>query len=104
MIELKEQINEEQLLDICLNLVALEEYKDEFFSGPAGQVITARAVNNILNKQEEFTEEEVCKEISVMITGKILENLTKKDLIEVDLSGDEPIYGLNQSNIGYFND
>jgi hypothetical protein len=102
MIDLKSTINDEQLLDICLSLVALEEYKDEFFSGPAGKIITARAVSNILNKQEEFTEEEVCDEISMMITGKIIENLTKKDLIEVDLSGDEPLYGLNESNIGYF--
>jgi hypothetical protein len=103
MIELKAQVNDEQLLDICLNLVALEEYKDEFFSGPAGAVITARAVNNLLKNQEEFTEEEVCDEIAMMITGKILENLSKKDLIEVDLSGDEPLYGLNKDNIGYFN-
>jgi hypothetical protein len=102
MIDLKSTINDEQLLDICLNLVALEEYKDEFFSGPAGQIITARAVNNVFNRQEEFTEEEVCDEISMMITGKIIENLTKKGLIEADFSGDVPRYGLNENNIGYF--
>jgi hypothetical protein len=102
MINLKEVINEQQLLDICLSLVACEEYADEFFGGPAGKIITAVAVNNLNKKQEEFSAEEISEEISMMITGKIIENLTKKGLIDVDFSGDEPLYGLNKDNIEYF--
>jgi len=102
MINLKDIINEEQLLDICLNLVAREEYADEFFGGPAGEIITARAANNISKKQEGFSVEEITEEINMMITGKIIENLTKKGLIEVDFSGDELLYGLNKDNIEYF--
>lgn len=92
MINLKDTINEQQLLDICLSLVACEEYADEFFAGPAGTVITAQAVNDI---GDDFTEEEVAKKVNYLIVSKVLENLTKKGLVDVDLTGDEPLYKLN---------
>jgi hypothetical protein len=102
MIDLKTVINDEQLLDICLSLVALEEYESQYFSGPAGAVITARAINNILKEQDDFTDDEVGHEVSMMITGKVLENLTKKGKIEVDLSGEEPLFGVTKEVSDYF--
>lgn len=92
MINLKDSINEQQLLDICLSLVACEEYADEFFAGPAGIVITAQAINDI---GENFTEEEISSKIHNMIVSKVLENLIKKGLVDVDLTGDEPKYKIN---------
>jgi len=93
MINLKEVINEQQLLDICLSLVACEEYEDEFFAGPAGMVITAQAVNDI---GYDFTEVDIAARVGELIVSKVLENLTKKGLVDVDLTGDEPRYKINQ--------
>ena len=96
MIDIKEVLNEEELLDVCLNLVSLEREQDEYFNGPAGGVITAYAVNNILKRQDEFTEEEICEEINRMIIEKTLYNLSKKGLVDVEFRDDDTYYSLSK--------
>lgn len=104
---IKESINEQELLDICLNLILLDNDEGEFFAGPAGRVITHYAVVEITKEKEkageepDFTEEEVCNKINNLYTAKLLENMTKKGLLKVDFSGDEVKYGLEQAGIDF---
>lgn len=86
---LKDLINEEQLLDICLSLLSLGDDSD--FDGAAGMIVTARAIQE-LSKDEEFTEEEVANKVNELIISKSLEILVKKGEAEVDLTGKEVKY------------
>lgn len=104
---IKESINEQELLDICLTLAALDGEGDEYFAGPAGKVITHYSIIELTKEKErageeqEITEEEICDKINSLVIGKVLENMTKKNLVKVDFSGDEVMYGLDQAGIDY---
>jgi hypothetical protein len=100
---IKECINEQELLDICLSLVASEDLKKEdgYFSGPAGRVITLYSAMELTKEKElkgeslEFTDEEVSKRVHQLCIDKLLEIMTKKNLLSVDFSGDKILYSAN---------
>ena len=104
---IKESINEQELLNLCLTLLALDDESNEYFDGPAGRVVAHYAIIELTKEKEkvgedpEFTEEEICDKINSLVIGKVLENMTKKNLIKVDFSGDEVMFGLDQAGIDY---
>jgi len=104
---IKESINEQELLDICLTLVTLDNEEGEYFAGPAGRVVTHYAVVELTKEKEkmgeeaDLTEEEICEKINSLFVGKLLESMTKKGLLKVDFSGDEVLYGLDQAGIDF---
>lgn len=106
---IKEILNEQELLDVCLSLVALEQEPDEYFAGPAGKLITYYACSELVKEKErlgeepEFSDEEVAVRVNQLIVGKVLEQMTKKNLIQTDFSGDEVMYGLTEESIDYLN-
>lgn len=89
---LKEIINEEQIFDVCLSLLAVGDEDGSDFSGPAGRVVTYRACQNLAKKKEEFTEEEIANEVNELIVGKVLERLAKRGDVEVNFDGKEITY------------
>lgn len=82
-------INDEQLFDICLNLVAIDETK---FDGAAGQIIAYRAIQEVSSEFEEFSEEQILYKINEYLVNKIIENLIKEGKVEVDMDGEENVY------------
>jgi len=93
---LDQLITSEELFDICLSLVVFD---DDAFNGPAGRIVTFKATLELAEEKESFTEDEIEERIKNMIVSKILENLVKKDLVEVDLSEDETGYRITDKGV-----
>lgn len=89
-------INDEQLFNICLDLVALDETK---FDGAAGIVLTHRAIQEVSSEFEEFSEEQISDKINEYLVDKIIENLVKMGEIEVDMNGEENVYRITRNDL-----
>lgn len=87
---LKDLINDEQLLDICLTLLSFDD--ESYFGGPAGMIVTARAAQELSKEGGDFTEDEITARINELIVSKVLERLVKEGEVEVDVTGDETLY------------
>jgi len=86
---MKNILNEEQIYDICLSLIALD---DHYYDGPAGLFITWKICRDKNLHINEINNEELTKLINQSILEKTLEIMARKNLIEVDISGEETLY------------
>lgn len=81
---LKDLLNDQQLLDVCLTLVASGGVlSGDFFEGPAGLVITAYVIMNNKNYDSEI----ITEKINSLLTSKIVEILMIKGMVDVDADG-----------------
>lgn len=82
MKSIKNCINEEELLDICLDLCSL---KEGAFEGAAGRVITMYVAKDLKVCAEEIADrvDEVSYGCQRLIAGKITNDLSLKGLIDV---------------------
>ena len=82
-------LNEEQTYDICLSLIALDNY---YFDGPAGLFITWKICKDNDLDINSISTQDLTDKINQQLTEKSLEILVRHDIIEVDISGKETLY------------
>lgn len=58
--------------------------------------IAMYAVQEIAKTKDEFTEEEFSEFINQLIVQHTLNEMAQKGLVEVDLDGDEVVYGITE--------
>lgn len=88
--------NEEELLDLALFSVANAPKEDDV--PKAAYSIIIRYICNKYHKEniKSFTEEDIQRDVQEMVTSYVLAGLTRKGIVDVDFSGDEPIYRLTE--------
>lgn len=85
---LSDAINDEELLDFALSYVA-ERNSDDDTHPISNRIIVAYIVKQFEKEgKDQFTEEEVHEEYSKMLTDYILNNLVKKDFLDVNFEED----------------
>ena len=100
-IELSDIANDEQLL--CLALDYLSMFSSDDDHNEIADHIVLRYILNDFHKQgkETFTEEEVDDAFRDLLAGHVIEGLVTKGLVEVDFSGEEPVYRAIKENDEY---
>lgn len=93
---LKDNVTDEQILNIALELQALQEYDIE---GDSGRVIVMYCIQTLTNKQKIFTEEELNAEIKSIITDHLLTKMVDEGLIDVDYNEGELKYTATKKGI-----
>jgi L-arabinose isomerase len=99
-ISLLYDITDEQLLDFALMHVAYCN-SDEKPHVVAEKIVTVYAINELLEKQDSFTEEEVNEKYRELIADYILTNMVHSGLLEVDISDKEIKYVLSEEGKKY---
>lgn len=72
------------------------EPDDDPIKNIATKYIVFHCVSELGSNGDTFTEEQVEKMFTELVTSHTLERLVYKDLVEVDLSEDEPRYKIKQ--------
>ena len=90
-ISLTATVNDEQLLDFALEYINMFG-SDENHNEVADQIVVAYIINEYREKDESFTEDDITRRFSELLTNYVLASLHKKGLIEVNFDGDEPVY------------
>lgn len=85
---LSDAINDEELLDFALSYVA-ERNSDDDTHPISNRIIVAYIVKQFEKEgKDQFTEEEVHEKYSTMLMDYILNNLVKKDFLDVNFEED----------------
>ena len=92
MLNLKDVINDEQLLFMALDLVANEPDDEEgvFESDTyewANEIVFMAAIRKLHETSNEVTEDEVEAEVRMIVLTHVLDKMTRKGLIEEDMDG-----------------
>ena len=83
-------INDEQLLQICLEL---QNYQDFDMEGLSGEIITIYAIEQI--GRMDTSEDEISQKVSEIVTDFVLESLVKKGIVEAEI-GEETTFKLTE--------
>lgn len=88
-------VNDEQLVHFCLEHIANCDTMDRPHP-VAEKIITVYVINELLQEQGEFTEDEVCRKYQELIVEHILTGMVNDDLIEPDFSDEVIKYSLTE--------
>lgn len=95
MLCLDKVVNDEQLLDFALSHIA-EKDTDEVHQ-VANEIVCIYIINQFAKEgKDEFTEEDIQERYSQLVLDKVLVGLVDKGLVDVDFSGNEPIYQVTE--------
>ena len=83
-------VNDEQLLQICLEL---QNYQDFDMDGLSGEIVTIYAIEQL--GTIDFNEDDVSQKISEIVTDFVLESLVKKGIVEAEI-GEETTFKLTE--------
>lgn len=93
---LKDKITDEQILNIALELQALQEYDME---GDSGMAVVMYCIQTLTNRQGIFTEEELNSELKSIITDHLLTTMVDEGLIDVEFNEGELKYVATKKGI-----
>lgn len=88
-------VNKEQLLHMALEVINSDDLGEEY-KEIAVSITHWYILNQIIETQETFTEDEINDKFNELITGHILNNMVKKGLIQENIpeDGEESTYSL----------
>lgn len=99
---MKEVVQEERLLHLCLYASSKIDDEEDFTRSIADELIIGYILDEFQKAgKEEFDESDVTERYSDLMTDWVLTKHVQDGNIEVDLSGDEPLYKLTKQGKDY---
>lgn len=94
--------NREQLLYLALGVIA--DDGDDDYKNIAASIVHWYIINELAQKQDTFTEDEVTDKFNELVINHILENLIKKGLVEENIPDEdgESTFSITEEGIKMF--